>query len=64
MTNDRERARLFADVAEEIGRSVGELGPPLTDERIEETARFAIRRVVGRAVGRRPVPVVQVTRSS
>ena len=63
VTNDRERTRLLEDVAREIEHAIADLGPPLTDERIEETARFAIRRVVGKAVGRRPVPVVQVTRS-
>jgi ribonuclease J len=63
VTNDRERARLFADVTDEVTRTLAELGPPLTEERLAEAARLAIRRAVSRRIGRRPVPIVQVVKT-
>lgn len=63
VTSDDERAHLFTDVSEEIVHALADLGPPLTDERIAEATRLAIRRAVARRVGRRPVPIVQILRS-
>jgi len=64
VSNERERPRLLASCADEITRAVAELGPPFTEERIAEAARFAIRRVVGKALGKRPLAVVQVLKNT
>lgn len=62
VVGEADRARVIGAVKDEIRRAIDDLGPPATDERIAEAARFAVRRAVGRALGKRPVPVVQVVR--
>ena len=64
VTSDRERATLLAAAKKEIVQALAELPPPLTDERIAEAARFAIRRSLGKALGKRPVPIVQIARKT
>ncbi|HRG97219.1 MAG TPA: ribonuclease J [Polyangiaceae bacterium] len=55
--------RILRDAREELTRDLEALGPPLTDERLSECAGAAVRRVVGKALGKRPLTVVHVVRT-
>ena len=56
-------AQIARDAREEITRAVEALGPPLTDERLSECASMAVRRVAGKALGKRPLTAVHVVRT-
>jgi ribonuclease J len=65
--HDRASADLVADAAREARDAIAQLGPPPPgvapdDAAIAEAARAAVRRTFGRALGFKPMTVVQVVR--
>lgn len=62
VVSEEDEAMAERRARDEIATALAELGPPLTDERLEEATRYALRRAYGKLVGRRPVPMVTVVR--
>lgn len=60
--DDEVASGLARSAASEITRALDSALPPFDEARVSDTARYALRRVFGKALGRKPIPVVQVVK--